>query len=105
MKIFPKRSLVRLVVILANSLGPKCAPFVQLELIEAFHIKSNKFLNFIWFFIYAIDWKIPLHFDQGIFFSIGLGLVTPKGNNVSSKVNIDFFGRFHLNLIINWSGH
>jgi hypothetical protein len=32
-------------------------------------------------------------------------LVTPKGNNVSSKVNIDFFGRFHLNLIINWSGH
>jgi hypothetical protein len=33
-------NLVRLV--LTNFLGPKCAPFVQLELIETVHIKSNK---------------------------------------------------------------
>ncbi len=89
-------NLVRLVVTLTNSLGPKCAPFVQLELIETFHIKSNKFLNFIWFFIHAINWSIPLHFDQGKKFSVGLKLVTPKVTTYLPRIIYFFGGIFTL---------
>lgn len=93
---------------LANSLGPKCAPFVQLEFIEAFQIKSNKFLNFIWFFIHAINWSIPPHFDQGKKFNIGFKVGHTKGNNVSSKVNIGFLGgiftsiSLSIEVVTNW---